>query len=99
MDPQTVETLIGLAETGAWSAFIGGALLACLAIFRSLADRHIPDKYDPITNAGVAVVAACATALFNGVVWYQAIVTSLLVTAFAVGFWRQVGDAVFSRKK
>lgn len=97
MEPHTVETLLSLAEAGAWSAFAGGVLLAVLAIFRSAADRHIPDKYDPITNAGVAVVAACATAMFNGVVWYQALVTSLLVTAFAVGFWRQLGDAVFKK--
>jgi len=99
MDAQTAELLVHLAETGAWSAFVGGLLLAVLAVFRKVADQHIPDKFDAITNAGVAVVAACATSLFHGVVWYEALVVSLLVTAFAVGFWRKLGDMIFKKKE
>ena len=99
MEDTLATAIIDAFEGARWGVAAGAILLALVWIFRKLTAGRLPPKLAPIISAAVAVVLAMAGGLYGGAVWYDAVLTGLLVGGAASGFWSLLGKYILPLPK
>jgi len=90
-----VKLIINAFNTKNWGVFAGLVIMALVWILKKFVWKALPTVALPWVAAGAGIIAAVATGLISGVVWWQAILNGLLVGTAAGGLWSLVGRHVF----
>ncbi len=94
-----VEEMISAYNGKDWSILAGLSIMLLIWIIKRFIWTSLPVSVLPWLAAGLGVLAAVATALTLGQLWWKAILNGLTTGAAASGLWSLVGKHVFRGNK
>lgn len=80
-----------------WGIFAGFIVMAFIWGLKKFAWKSLSTSALPWVSAAAGVVAAIATSLVAGQIWWKAILNGLTVGAAASGLWSMLGKYIFGK--